>query len=309
MNEFTPGVHKFVKHLEHIQKMKNGEAVAPIHVSIWPTIRCNFKCSYCCCKDTPRNAPDLGLEVYIRAINVLRRYGTKAIEFSGGGEPLLWESFNSAVSYAAGIGLKVSLITNGVYLNKIPKEVLEKLAWIRISFQSAEHAKSIDYAHLKGIKYSGSCIATGEIGGIQKLVSMAEFCGENKIPLRIATEKPCGGEFESRVRHIVSLAGYPYVFFSDKLHGVPDGCYMAWIRAAIDWEGNFLPCPAMHLSEEYKGLIPEKFRLCHVDRLEEWINQNRTHDLGFRCSTCNCGKENNDFFHKVVANIADEDFV
>jgi organic radical activating enzyme len=308
MKEFTPGVHKFVKHLEHIQKMKNGEAVAPIHVSIWPTIRCNLKCSYCCCKDTPRDAPDLDFEVYTRAINVLNKYGTKAIEFSGGGEPLLWEAFSDAVIYATNMGLKVSLITNGVYLNKIPKEVLKKLAWIRISFQSEEHAKSIDYTHLAGIKYSGSFIVTEEIGYVEKLIGIAELCSKNDIVLRVAFAKPCEDNFEEAIKRIVLLTG-PNVFFSDKQHGVPDGCYMAWIRAAIDWEGNFLPCPAMHLSDEYKGFIPRKFKLCHVDRLEEWINANRAHDLGFRCSTCNCGKENNDFFYKVVTNIADEDFV
>lgn len=308
MKELTPGVHKFVKHLEHIQKMKNGEAVAPIHVSIWPTIRCNFKCSYCCCRNTPKDSPDLDFDVYKRAIDVLSKYGTKAIEFSGGGEPLFWSSFVDAVNYAVDKNLKVSLVTNGVYLSKIPKEELEKLAWVRISLQSEEHARSIDYSHLSGVKYSGSFIITEDIDDIKKLIGIAGFYSSNKVVLRVATAKPCGEAFEQAIKSIVALMG-PYVFFSDKPHGVPDGCYMAWIRAAIDWEGNFLPCPAMHLSDEYKGFIPDKFKLCHVGKLEEWITVNRARDLGFRCSTCNCGKENNDFFDKVVKDIADKDFV
>ena len=309
MREFTPGVHKLVKHLEHLQKMKAGEVVAPIHVSIWPTIRCNLKCSYCCCKNTERNSPDLDFEIYKRAVDVLSKYGTKAIEISGGGEPLLWKDFSRAVDYTVDKGIKVSLITNGVYLDRVPKETLRKTSWVRISMQSADHVRAINRAHLKGIKLSGSFIVSDNTDRVQEMIEVAEFCNDNRITLRVAVERPCDDDFEKSIKYIVSQINSPFVFFSDKEHGTPDGCYMAWIRAAIDWEGDFLPCPSMHLSEEYRGYIPEKFRLCHVDGLEEWLNANRVHDMGFRCSTCNCGKENNDFFHKVITHVPDEEFV
>lgn len=304
MIDLSPGVHKFIKHLDHIQAMKRGDMVAPIHVSIWPTIRCNFKCSYCCCKDTPRNQPDLSLDTYKTAIDVLSDYGTKAIEFAGGGEPLLWEGFNEAVSYAWIKGLKISLITNGTYLEKIPNHTLGMLSWLRISYQSVEHARSINYDHLSNVRYSGSFMVSPETEGLHEMIS---FCKERNIPLRVAVAKPCTEKFEDFIRY--SINSDSTVFFSEKQHGTPKGCYMAWIRAAIDWRGYFLPCPSMHLSKEFEGSIPDGFILCHVRELRQWLHDNRVRDLGFRCSVCNCGKENNDFFHSVISEVKDEDFV
>jgi hypothetical protein len=99
------------------------------------------------------------------------------------------------------------------------------------------------------------------------------------------------------------------LFFSDKEMGSPFGCYSAWIRGAIDWNGNFLPCPSISLNEEYEGFVPEEFILCHISKLEEWLNENPPHDLGYRCEICNCGKSNNDFIHNLLQGGTDIDFV
>lgn len=308
MKEYSPGVHKLVKHLNHIQKMKNGKPVAPLHVSVWPTIRCNLKCSYCCCRNTARDANDLDYRDYCKLVNVLFNYGTKAIEFSGGGEPILWGPLSDAIRYTEDFGIKMSLITNGVYLPKLDRDTLKRLSWIRISVQSEDHLKNIDHDHLKGVKHSASFIASSS--SLQgELMAVAKFCDRNKIVLRVATMKPSNSQLDEAVKAYISSLKSEYVFFADKPTGSPDGCYMAWIRGAVDWNGNFLPCPSMHLNKEYQGYIPDKFKLCTIDGLESWLQKNKVHDMGFRCSICNCGKENNDFFHKVITDVEDAEFV
>ena len=308
MNEYAPGLHKFVQHLDHIQKMKDGKIVAPIHVSIWPTIRCNFNCSYCCCRNSNRTDPDLDFDSYSNAIDVLAKYGTKAIEFSGGGEPLMWTDFPNAVHYAFNKGLKVSLITNGSYLLLTPLETLKKLSWLRVSVQSQKHAESIDWERLKGIKTSASYIVPSNNHSFQNTLANIINVLPEGIPLRVAVQRPCPDSFRDEVSEAVNnLKGT--AFFSEKDSGKPLGCYMAWIRAAIDWRGNFLPCPSIQLNEECEGEIPKKFILCHIDDLEEWLLKNPAHDLGFACNYCNCGKENNDFYHKVITMVGDYEFV
>ena len=113
---------------------------------------------------------------------------------------------------------------------------------------------------------------------------------------------------ELHIKEYINSLG-DHVFFSDKGTGIPLGCYMAWIRAAIDWQGYFLPCPSIQLNEEYIGRIPPSFCLCHISELEEWLLNNKPHDLGFKCSYCNCGKEHNDFIHGLLEEIEDAEFV
>jgi len=91
--------------------------------------------------------------------------------------------------------------------------------------------------------------------------------------------------------------------------GSSQGCYMLWIRAAIDWKGNFLPCPSIELSREHFGLIPESFGICKISELEQWLCENPVHDLGYRCSFCNCGKDANDFIYSLLQEVEDVEFV
>lgn len=308
MKTLSPGLHKFIKHREHIDKMLRGEVVAPIHVSVWPTIRCQLNCEYCCCRKQKTITPDLDLNLYKEAINILARYGTKAIEFSGGGEPLLWKDFSEAVEHTYSKGLKISLITNGIAIDKIPDGILNKITWLRISFQSIDHANSINYYKLMASRYTGSVIVSPRDFSYKLINDWYSFAKSHGIKVRIASQRPSRATFDKILCKEVEKYGSP-LFFSEKETGRPLACYMAWIRAAIDWQGHFLPCPAIQLNEENAGFIPESFRLCHISNLEKWLKDNPPHDLGFRCKYCNCGKEHNDFMANLIGEMDDVDFV
>jgi len=304
--EYTPGVHKLLHHLEHLNLMTNGNPVAPIHVSVWATNNCQLNCSYCCCRKMAREGVELNIDLYKNAISVLYRYGTRAVEWSGGGEPLLWTHFSEAVDFTYKLGLKQSLITNGLALKDISIETLSKFSWIRISVQSVEHAKKIDYQRIP-VKTSLSYIVPNN-ADVSTLTKLQKFAKQKSIIVRVATQKPCSEWREAIVSDAVERLGEP-LFFSKKTSGQSNGCYIAWIRAAIDWRGNFLPCPAIQTSNEFDGLIPDEFILCNIADIEKWILDNRLHDLGYNCAFCNCGKEENDFIHELLEEVADVDFV
>lgn len=306
--QYSPGVHKLIQHLGHLDAMVRGEIVAPIHVSVWPTILCQFKCSYCCCRNIPQKNGELGIKEFKSAVDVLAKYGTKALEFSGGGEPLLWKHFNEAVEYVHARGIKLSLITNGVALPTIPKKTLSRFSWIRVSLQSLAHAKSINFKHIPaGTRFSASYIVPSQ-KELERIHQLAVFAKETGLIIRVAVQRPSTRAWEKAVEAEVTAHGEP-LFFSKKKPGAPLGCYMAWIRAAIDWRGNFLPCPSMQLNHESEGEIPEDFGLCHISGLEKWLTDNRPHDLGYRCKFCNCGKEHNDFVYNLFKGVDDAEFV
>lgn len=307
-NKLQPGVHKLLRHPEHLAKIKQGVLVAPLHVSLWPTVNCQLNCQYCCCKNMKTLGNELTWEQFTVAIDTLSKYGTKAIEYSGGGEPLLWPYFEKSVDYAFSKGLKLSLITNGLLLNEISTETLKKFSWIRVSVQSPAHMKSISYKRIP-TQVSCSYIIGNNVDPsvLDKFHAVAK---QENIILRVAIERPAD---EGREAEICDTLLYhelrDYLFFSDKESGTPLGCYMAWVRAAIDWRGNFLPCPSIQLNEETKGFIPDDFILCRVEDLETWLFYNTPSDLGFKCKFCNCGKENNDFIHNLLKDEPDDEFV
>ena len=305
--EYMPGVHKLLRHLDHLDCIIKAIPVAPIHVSVWPTNQCQLNCSYCCCRKMNNiNVSELDIDLYIKTLSILHKYGTKAIEMSGGGSPLLWSNFEQGVSFAHRLGLKQSLITNGLALGDVSTLLLSKFEWIRISVQSVSHAEKINYQNIPVKKSISYIMANDE--PLSTLDKLYKFCAEQNLVTRVAVQRPCTSSRESVVRNKVNKMGAPF-FFSEKKAGRSKGCYMAWIRAAIDWRGNFLPCPSIQLNTENEGFIPDKFILCHIKDLEKWIIENPPRDLGYKCTFCNCGKEENDIVHELLVEIEDADFV
>ena len=304
--EYKPGVHKLLRHLGHLDSMVKGIPISPIHISVWPTNRCQLNCDYCCCRNTTRNNAELDIELYKKTLPILSKYGTKAIELSGGGEPLLWSHIDEGVDFAHSLGIKQSLITNGIALKDTSRDTLSKFEWIRISVQSADYAEKIDFKKIP-VKTSLSYMVSDNTK-LSNLLNLHVFSKEMGIPTRIAVARPCAIGRANEIKNIVVNLGDPF-FFSDKKLGKPKGCYMAWIRAAIDWNGNFLPCPSIQQNKENEGFIPKNFILCNIVDIEEWILGNPPHDLGYSCSFCNCGKEENDFVHGLLKEVADADFV
>jgi MoaA/NifB/PqqE/SkfB family radical SAM enzyme len=306
--EYRPGLRKLIHHQEHLLKMEKGETVGPIHVSFFPNNFCQLNCPYCCFKETARNTEEISFTDFKMAIDVLTKYGLKAVELSGGGDPLLWSHFKEAVPYAYNKGLKLSLVTNGLALKSIPQEILGMFAWIRPSVQNAAYAKKIAMDWIpNNVKKSMSYIVYDEksLKGLEKLYTFAK---ESDILIRVAPIRPCKEEWAKTVEKEVSKYGKPFLFFT-KEYGSPLGCYMLWIRAAINWKGEFLPCPSIELTFEHFGKIPDDFGVCKISEIEQWLIDNPVHDLGYRCEYCNCGKDTNDYVHNLLEKMEDVDFV
>ncbi len=304
LKSYSPGPHKLMHHLDHLAKIRDGKVVAPLHVSVWPTIRCQCSCAYCCCRNEDRSQPDLEWRDYAVAVSALEARGTRAIEFAGGGEPLLWPYFSDAVIYAKNRGLKVSLVTNGLDLQGIDRSVLLELAWIRVSLQSVEHARRVELGCVPSkVPVSVSVIYDRGID----FTELHGFVEARNIMTRIAVSQPSRAQDREDASRLVARMGLPF-FFAEKPDGAPAGCYMAWIRAAIDWTGHFLPCPSVMLADS-DGVVKDAFRICHARNLGKWLNANPARDLGFRCALCNCGKENNDLVHKIFERVEHDDFV
>jgi len=62
--------------------------------------------------------------------------GGKAITYAGQGEPTFYKNFEEASLYAKKLGLKLGLMTNGVYKQKYSSVIGENFEWVRISLDT-----------------------------------------------------------------------------------------------------------------------------------------------------------------------------
>ena len=144
---------------EKIRSFREGRITAPIYVRIKPTNRCSHACHWCVYSDghtRPKDRPELHLQSHMhetmrerdmmplpKALELLEDLGdmgTKAVTFSGGGEPLIHPHIEAIMCRALDCELDLSIITNGQSLVAGKAEVLRFAKWVRVSmdYTSAE---------------------------------------------------------------------------------------------------------------------------------------------------------------------------
>ena len=121
-------------HHNKIEELRNNSIVAPVTCEIDLVDGfCNNKCKHCFFGTNNKATPVfMDTEVIKRTIKELSEMGTKAVEFTGGGEPTTHPDISEIIKYAYDLGLDVGVVTNGLLLNKL-NEVVKCLTFIRVS--------------------------------------------------------------------------------------------------------------------------------------------------------------------------------
>ncbi|MBF0190000.1 MAG: radical SAM protein [Magnetococcales bacterium] len=148
---------KFLRFQEHLAAVKERRVVAPVHVRIKPTNRCNHNCWYCAYKvdnlalgEEMVESDAIPPEKMFDLVEEFITLGVKAITFSGGGEPLLYKPLPEVVERLAAGGIRVATLTNGANLKGRMADALARHAtWVRISMDGWDDAS---YAKARGLK-------------------------------------------------------------------------------------------------------------------------------------------------------------
>jgi len=96
---FNPQL-KLTKHKE-FSNFLNGEKIYPINVEISPCHTCNATCDWCFYAGTHEKLKNSTLDkkVGIQLLEDLILIGTKAVTWTGGGEPTLHPDFNEFIPF------------------------------------------------------------------------------------------------------------------------------------------------------------------------------------------------------------------
>lgn len=142
-------------HQDVIQNLLEGKRCQPVYIRIKPTNKCNHNCVYCHYRhsyldlDEYNPADEIPRDKMLEIVADMKEMGTRAVTFSGGGEPLLYPYIEETMQAVIDAGIDLSIITNGSLLSGKRAELLAKAKWVRISLESV---RDDEYCKIRGIK-------------------------------------------------------------------------------------------------------------------------------------------------------------
>lgn len=142
---------KFLRFGDHLQAIADGRVLAPVHIRVKPTNRCNHDCWYCAYRN---DSLSLGGEMSeqdsipeAKMLALAREFvdmGVKAVTFSGGGEPLLYKPLPKIIEVLATGGIRVAALSNGANLQgRVADALARHGTWIRISLDAWDDASYV----------------------------------------------------------------------------------------------------------------------------------------------------------------------
>ena len=293
-HSYTSNTAKLLKHLPMLQGLQQGKRPQPVMVHIAPNNSCQLTCTYCCFAG--RNlGQQLTLEQVVGALDYFANNNTKAIEWTGGGEPTLWRPLNEASRLANWLDLKQGLITNAIKFDWFGN--FDLLEWMRVSlhgFNEGKQAtidKNVALARAKNPKLTISAVYIWTAGSDAVYPEVAAFAEANEIPTRVTPDLTAGPEaIDAMMLHVgraVADNPHSFTFLSDfnvKTERAHDHCYMHMVKPFIFPDGWVYVCPSIGLTPETDKNVLEEFRVCRIEDIREYYSQPqamRHHACGF----------------------------
>ena len=311
--EHTSNVDKLARHTDALHAFRLGRA-RPILLVLAPTAACNLDCPACCY--SKRDAGQLDLNVFIHAMESLKRLGLKSVEFAGGGEPTLHPRINDMIEACYRLGLPVGIDTNGTRLDLVEPALLNGMRWIRLAGGTIEAGKRWQAERLPSKPDLGACYVWHDGSTVEGLRLIAEACERIGAHLRLVPDaigkawvvEQRRERADAALRHIGSPR---YAYLADlQLRPPNGGCYNGYLKPFLWYDAWLYACPSSCLSDENaraRGLDPAT-RLCPVPDIEAWYTAPpQPHDFG-PCRHCHYADQS-EYLHGLTVRGPHDDFV
>lgn len=290
--QISGNIVKLLHHREFLEQRK-----IPISCQFILTNHCNLKCVFCCNKHRDQSLT-MDTKTALKALKDLKQLGCKGVEFTGGSEPTLHKDFSLILEKCLELGMTPALVTNGILLSKIAKELLSQLDWIRISINASKrrykeiHGYDLYDKVIEGLSYINdlsipnkgvSYIFCNEttLDDVQKLIDELQPFNLNYFRFsidvfnqpKITSIRP---DFKSR--------NFRIICHSDRDTRIPKKCRIFYYKPVLDCSGLIYPC----CTNQHKEILP----LGKVkDLLKLWENKNIELDTS-KCVYCIYGSAN-----------------
>lgn len=131
---------KIVWFPEKMNSFISGKVTPPIYARIKPLNRCNHRCFWCVyhadlteMHGDMNPSDSLPPDKFRELLDDLRDMGAKAVTYSGGGEPLLYNNIEEFLQKTLDNNINLSIITHGQFLSGEKAKILGNGSWVRVS--------------------------------------------------------------------------------------------------------------------------------------------------------------------------------
>ena len=295
--------------------------IAPIHIRLIPTNRCNLNCKFCSC--SARNKND---ELSIGDISTLAQtfadLGTQAVTITGGGEPLMHPEINAIIQIFVDLGIEVGLVSNGELLGNLTTKSLNNLTWCRIFCSDERHftlrieqiireavfnAPNVDWA------FSYVAGAGGKFSP-SNLSHWLLFANEHNFThVRVVSDllNVSNVSFDQAKKHLQAVnVDSKIVIWQERKEFQPGKtkCHISLLKHVIGADGYIYPCCGVQYAHQEADLdMPTSMRMGH------WSDTRLIylHQATFKGDNCaKCYYTNyNELIGDLLADIAHKVFV
>lgn len=137
-DEYSP--YKILHRPYKLEQLRRGEQTVPLQVQIIPSNRCNQACSFCAYRmkgySSNQKFDDKDMIPTKKIKEILddcKEMGVEAIQWTGGGEPLVHPDIKELFRYSLSLGLRNALVTNGQNFDEETALICRDFAWVRFS--------------------------------------------------------------------------------------------------------------------------------------------------------------------------------
>lgn len=191
---------KYLQHTDVLHAIQYEDTFKPITIQLALCEICDSDCPFCSVAGRPLKSY-IPWEQLKKMLVDFRNMGAKALEITGGGNPMLYRdrkanrNINDVIFFAAALGFDIGIITNTEKFERhlIP-EVYHRINWIRVSLIKLDEGKQPE-------DYDFGSFPRDRIG-----LSYIIYDGTNGIPDELSrTNKPYVGTTDESIRKIARL--------------------------------------------------------------------------------------------------------
>lgn len=139
---------------DRVEAWERGEKIAPVTMDVAWTRKCNAACVFCYASLQANEGGEITKKHAFEFLGDAAEIGVKGISLISDGESTVVPWYAESIEYAASLGIKVGIGTNGVRLKKpLLERILPHLSYLRYNFSAGERKRYSEIMGLKGRDY------------------------------------------------------------------------------------------------------------------------------------------------------------
>jgi len=307
---------------ETAQKGLSLGRILPVHFQFIPTDRCNLKCSWCSCANDSRQTT-MSLDDVKYVVDVMKRWSTKAITCTGGGEPLMHPQIREILNLFADADIEIGLVTNAyLFESKMDYATLRRLKWCRISVSddrdlhtNSRLIQAVDWAVREPtVDWAFSYVCTKDFDLDRFLFAVEYATAHGFTHVRAVSDLldlehvPSMDSIRARVRAAgVDDSIVIYQGRKDFEKG-QKRCLISLLKPVVGADGRIWGCCGVQYSKKQMSLdLPDDMCMGSIYDLDDIFAKGKHFD-GSRCFRCYYSLYNN-FLNQLTTPIEHGDFV